>query len=104
MTREEKLKMLEEWQAAHDNLEAQFDALGRLFDGVTGPLFDAALNTFSNYTKLVSILLNDENEFVEWFWMENGFGEKALKAGPVGKEMREIRNFECLLWLIEVCE
>jgi hypothetical protein len=103
MTREEKLKMLEEWKSAHDNLKLRFVKLGRLFDSVTGPLFDAAWMTFSNYTKLVSILLGDEFETLEWYWMENDFGRKSMEAGTKGR-MRKITDFEQLLWLIEVCE
>lgn len=103
MTREEKLKMLEEWQAVHDNLEAQFDALGKMFDGVTGPLFDSAWNAFTNYTTLIAVLLGDELGAVEWFWYECDFGRKPLEGGNA-EEMREIATFQDLLWLIEVCE
>lgn len=103
MTPEEKLIMLEDWQSAHDNLEAQFDALGKLFDGVTGPLFDASWRVFSNYTKTVAVLLGDKFDTLEWYWMENDFGRKAMEAGVKGR-MRKITDFEELLWLIEVCE
>lgn len=48
MTNLEKLYLLEEWQASHDQLDARFDELG--------------------------------------------------------KQLREISDFEALLWLIEVCK
>jgi hypothetical protein len=103
ITHEEKLKMLEEWKASHDQIEEKFDELGKLFDGVTGPLFDAAWRTFENYTKLISALLGDEFKTLEWFWMENEFGKKEMSAGIKG-DMRNIATFEDLLWMIEVCK
>ncbi|MCK9622181.1 MAG: hypothetical protein M0R47_16795 [Methylobacter sp.] len=103
MTKSEKLQMLEAWKAAHDDIESKFDELGKLFNDITRPLFDAAWRTFSNYTKLVSAQLGDEFESLEWYWMENQFGKREFEAGADG-EKRSICDFEDLLWLIEVCK
>jgi hypothetical protein len=103
MTTDQKLKLLAEWQASHDQIEDRFSELGKMFNDVTGPLFDASWSTFQSYTNAVAELLGDHFRNLDWYWMENYFGRKGMEAGVKG-DMRKITDFESLLWLIEVCE
>lgn len=48
----------------------------------------------------ISILIDDNQEYILWFVFENDFGKSEKKAGNKG-DLREIKTVANLRWLIE---
>ena len=89
------------------NAEKEADRLacGALIES---PRWEAVYGLLEAYTMMVAQAIAPDNtdakdvaEWLDW-WQEMDFGAKAGRAGFPGREMREIRTLEDLLWIIEV--
>lgn len=101
ITKEEKIRLLEKWQETYERSSEIFQKLDVIFGFIaSGSLFDIVWENFNAYTEALSVILGDEEEWLEWYAFENKFGKKEYRAGCNDK-MRKIKNFEDLLWVIE---
>ena len=109
MTAAEKLSTLHAWEAHVKAISAVYEpdrlACGALIES---PRWEAVYGLLSAHTMMVAQSIapddataKDVAEWLDW-WQEMDFGAKAGRAGFLGKEVREIRTLEDLLWIIEV--
>jgi len=102
MNNDEKLSLLKEWEKTGKNLEEFYDNLNEIMGvAIESPLFDSIFTAYSKYTKTLSRLLDDEYDFLDWYYLENKFGEGGLTAGNES-ESRVIDSVENLLWVINL--
>jgi hypothetical protein len=101
MTNGEKIKILEKWKKCHDRAEEMHKPMEALFgrDFFGGEIVKRMWEHFDLTTELVALILGDKGGWCSWYATENGFGRKAMEAGPTG-ELRKIHNFNRLLWVI----
>lgn len=98
----EKMSLLLAWQEHYDSQINMIDEMENLFGSMAeSRLFTAIWRTFWEYTRVLSQLLEDHAQWLEWYARENEFGQKELSAGFDG-EFRKIKNFGDLLWIIEL--
>lgn len=106
MNRNEARQLLTAWIRTHDELDKHSEALRAIiggFDFYESPAMKAFWESFSQYTKVLSELLGCHEDILNWFWLENSMGKKALlKQGGLFKKPRRIRSVTNLLDLIEV--
>lgn len=94
------IEALQTWESTWKELLKQCDALSCLTGAeFAGPLFDAIFKLASEYTKAVAEIVGDDDEWMEWYEMDNEFGRRGFEAGRNG-ELRKISCVEDLLWLI----
>ena len=71
------LPLLQAWARRHAEIEAQMSALaaifGRSFDG---PLFDAVWGTWNDYTRALSRIVGDDEDWLQWFESECDMGKR----------------------------
>lgn len=60
-----------------------------------GPLFDAIWKGFNEMLSLV-----DSDDWIDWFILENNYGEKAMKAGCNEHDLKPITNNRAMAELI----
>lgn len=96
MTKKEVLVLLKEWERSYKELCKQFDKLHEVFPFNEAPLEDSVFVTFDNYTKVLSKLVGDKAEWLDWYCFENNFGEKKMKVKTGDKE-KAIKNFNDLI-------
>jgi hypothetical protein len=97
--------MVEKWLIAIKELEEHDYAF---FKG-TGQQWlhtaqgNAAYHVADRYTQAVMVCIGDEDEWLRWYWHENGLGEKALLAQPSGgKRKLKINSLDRLYWVLEI--
>ena len=79
MSFDEIKKEIEDWQETMQNMDAQFNALDSVLClSYESPFFNAITKLQENYTKVVATNICDGEKWLEWFWLENGYGEKHL--------------------------
>ena len=106
MTREEKTEALRDW---HWRMKACSEALAE-FMSLTGShpesrLMLAVQHVMIMATEHTAKLFGCSSEWLDYWWSEDAFGERPMKAGLVGEDMREIRTVdELAAFLIEVSE
>ena len=73
--------LLATWVAKRSRLDAEYEKLKCLFDASPecSPV-KAMFDTFSEYTDVLSRLLDDQEGWLEWYSWENENGAKKLKA------------------------
>lgn len=97
-----KLAILTRWQKAIEEADANFDPVVAMLGLIPeSPLIDAFWCTQSVLTATTSDLLDDGNDWLAWFWLENDMGRKGLMAGSEAVK-RPIRTLEDLIWVMEV--
>jgi hypothetical protein len=101
MTKDEKIKAIEDWRDRWLDLDNQFDLLSSLVDGVTGKLHDAAWNGLSGYTEVLAIALNVDQTWLDWFAFDCEFGAKPLGASIGDEDMQDIDSVEKFVDFIE---
>ena len=108
MTPAEKLATLQAWEAHVKAISSVYEA-DRLACGadIESPRWRAVYGLLSAYTMMVAQAIAPDDataenvaEWLDW-WQELDFGASPKRAGIIGKEMREIRTLEDLLWIIE---
>ena len=66
-----------------------------------GDLEHACSCMMSALTLTTAELLDDQDEWLDWYWLENEMGKRGFQAGPDGKE-RPICEVDDLFWLMGV--
>lgn len=101
MTAAEMLPLLQAWAKRHAELSAPMDHLAAIFGGTfDGPLFDAVWGTWNDYTRTLSRLIGDENDWLQWFEAENDMGRKGLEASSFTRTIK-VRTLRQLATVIE---
>lgn len=105
-TKNEALAFLDEWKRHHDELDEKFDSLSELFGDCTGSDFHEAIwNMFSAYTESLAGMLGDEDDWLDWYWLENRWGQRKLAAkGAEMKREKKICSLEDLALLLGFTE
>lgn len=99
MTRQQKLKMLEEWKKAITGCDTVMEKLSELI-GADGELGRSMYAMQATYTRAISLIVGDTEMWLEWFACENDMGANKLAAGQA-KPCRPITDLIELLDLIE---
>lgn len=106
MTRNKACQLLTEWISTHNELDKHSEALRAIIGGsdfYESPAMKAFWEQFSQYTKVLAELLGCHEDILNWFWLENSMGKKAmLNQGGLFKKPRRIRSVTNLLDLIGV--
>ena len=100
-TREEKLEALHAWQARRIAMEEQLNA----FEQLAGVSFESPFITCIHVimeadSKITSVIVDDRDEWLDWFCYENGYGDGGMKVNIGGRE-RLVPDVEALLSVIE---
>ena len=104
MTNEQKRKRITHWHSDMIQMDKTLEKVNSAIGLVPeGDLYHACSCMMSALTLTTAELVNDEAEWLEWHWLENGMGSKGLSAGYDGKE-RPIKGLDDLLWLMGVKE
>ena len=81
-------------------MDKQLSGFEQLFGFTECPFIDAVYDLQLKYTKAVAKNVGDASDWLVWYQLDNGMGEKCSAAG-YGDDMREIKTLEDLLLLIE---
>lgn len=78
-SREFLLSRLTAWQAAHAEIETQYDALQAL-TGLSpeSPLATVLFSTFTQYTQTLAELIGDTECWLDWYQYECAMGAKPM--------------------------
>lgn len=102
MTHCQILAILTEWKRRHDALDAVFESLRpALGSDPESPLWKASWDVFTAYTSALSQILDDEDGWLEYYWLENNWGAKGYEVGYDGKlkPLKTLGNLAALLVL-----
>ena len=101
MDRAKKLHMIDDLFAAHDDVQAQLDALRPALNPDPGcELYSAIFVLLDVAISATAAAIGDNSEWLEWMVHENDCGRKAYEAGHIN-DMRKIQSAEDILYLIE---
>lgn len=102
MRAHDMLPLLQAWARRNAELEAQMDALaaifGRSFDG---PLFDAVWGTWNDYTRALSRIVGDDEDWLGWFESECDMGKRPQVVTSAGGRTIKVRTVAQLARVIE---
>ena len=101
-----RLTRLQAWQDCMHELEQQTDTLIELTGSTpeASPLLCAIQALQGLATRQVAEMTDTPIDWLEAWWMEHHFGERPMRAGLVGEELRDIVTLEELVELICDCE
>ena len=105
MTKKEKLKLLQDWENQFHVTDKAWKCLKLLFGDIDcdSEIGKAIWGSFTEYSRVMAMLLGDKDEWLSWYCWENDMGMKEHKARPgMNRKMRKIKTLKDLLWLIEV--
>ena len=94
------------WYSLFLRIECAYDNLRRSFEATPESEVPSAMyDTLTEYTKLLAAKLGDTDGWLDWYLLENGAGEKGLKAkASKWKSERPIKTLFDLQELIEGCK
>lgn len=102
MNHAELITRLTEWHITLADVEQQQDLLMKLTGGVEGTLFLAINDLAIAYTKAVSQIVGDTNEWLDWWWQECDLGSKPMSASAGNDDpMHPIQTLAELAALIQ---
>jgi hypothetical protein len=109
MTREEKLKLLEEFQKRYETLQSEWQALGALVGASRNSSLGIALcGMVNSYMAVVASSVGESyspgawNTWMSWFCYDNDFGRARMEKSPGhGVPRKMICTFDDLCDLIE---
>ena len=85
------------WNAAMKECDARMDQLAELSGPVVeSPLGNAVYGLMGEYTKTVAEMIGWDHSTLEDWWCSNNFGERPMKIGFSGEELRSIDSIEAL--------
>ncbi|MXS85325.1 hypothetical protein ABO04_05170 [Nitrosomonas sp. HPC101] len=100
----EEIKIqLRAWQETISDLEDQLDALSKIVQACPeSPLINAIHRIESRYTRSVARLVGDDNEWLDWYWLEVDMGSKEHNTVTLnnGDDVRNIKTTDDLAQLI----
>lgn len=101
MTSPEKLEYLNQWQKCYEENENFYQKQKEIYELSPESLAASTIwDGFTAYTKCMSKLVGDTEEWLEWYCLENEMGKEQRLVGPKGKT-KPIKNLSDLLELIE---
>lgn len=101
MTRQEKLKLLQNWKQCHDNILTLMESLEPAFGSlINSKLSEQLWHNFYILTETTEKFLGSNYNWLEWYCWDNQMGAKRLDAGH-GGNMRPIKSLDDLLDLLE---
>lgn len=100
-TREEKLEALHAWQARRTSMEEQIND----FEQLAGVSFESPFITCIHAvmeadSKITSLIVDDRNEWLDWYCYENSYGHCGMEVNIGGLEQL-VPDVETLLSVIE---
>lgn len=103
MTKEEKFRLIQEWQSAIARTDAVMDRLNALVGcQPEASLQDAIYRLQDAFTNATAALVGDDGEWLQWWRFECKFGETPLGATiGDGEKLQLIDSLEKLLDLID---
>jgi hypothetical protein len=106
MTHDERLKLLNNWYERSLAWELAYDDFRTLLgvgDLEKCPVLMAGWNLHEAYTKTVSALVGDRDEWLSWWWHDAQHGNRAMKAAAFSwkGKTRPIRTIADLCKIIE---
>ena len=98
-----KLKILEQWQAASEALDKASEHLLKFGMSIESETVSAVHDAMDEVTKLASVAVGDAFEVLSWYQYDNEMGTLGLQVFVDGEasEAREIRTLEDLLWSMD---
>lgn len=100
MTRDEKLKMMIEWERSYRLMGEKLDELVSLLGGsYDGPVVESVFKMFDNYTDTLAALIGDYQNWLTWWLFEKPEGAGVVKY-PNG-DVITVENLSDLLTVIE---
>lgn len=101
MTRQKKLKLLQNWKQCHDNILTLMESLEPAFGSlINSKLSEQLWHNFYILTETTEKFLGSDYNWLEWYCWDNQMGEKRLDAG-YGRKMKPIKTLDDLLDLLE---
>ena len=96
------LRLLISWKEEHDKAEQLTEILYQVFgDDSTSQFYKVVWGMFDRYTDALSLLFDDQNEWLTWFCWDNDLGKKKLKyrnnAGEKFKKMCSLKQLAAAL-------
>jgi len=97
MDRNEKLKLLREWETKVKAFRQNIGVMSTVLkEEAIAPLYELE----TEYTKAIAALVGDEEGWLDWFSNENDFGDESLPAiSKCGRNIK-VRSIEDLLEFI----
>jgi hypothetical protein len=100
MTRAEKLEALQAWQQAIQESNEFLSVIDKAMGlSVESPIRAAVWSLQHALRAATSRVVGDEWEWLDWYALENDFGNRGLEAGAKGA-LKPIRSLDDLLSLI----
>lgn len=101
-----ELQQLMDWEQQYRNINQSYELVKVAFHAnVECPAFNSTFMLFDKYTDVLSDLLGDDDQWLNWYAWENSFGTKGLEAkAPTWKKLRKINSITKLLTLINDCK
>jgi len=105
MNKEEKQALLKEWEAVYSTAQNIYDqGYKLLMCAPESPWASVIFTAFEKYTKVLALVVEDKDQWLEWYVWENKMGKGKLKAkAPQWRTDKNINSTEKLLELIEAC-
>ena len=103
--REEWEALLAEWKKSGERLNAILDDFNRLVSGSPeSPLHDAIWTVYDRYTKALSRIVGDKEEWLGWFRHECDFGRKTMVMSFADGEELMVVGISDLIAAIDTME
>ena len=106
MTIDETRAILEKWQTRMLSADTQLDKLMQMMmASPESDFFSAQYAMMSAYTEAVARIVQDDSDWLSWWWLDCAFGtENCKECKPWGNaEWRTIKNIDDLAQLIFDC-
>ena len=96
-----KIAILTRWQKAIEEADAYFDPVVEMLRlDPENRVCQAVWRTQEVLTATTSDLVDDKEDWLHWYWLDNEMGRKGLEAGSKA-EKRPIKTIEDLIWVME---
>lgn len=100
-TREERLEALKGWEDRRKDMDSKIAQLEDLL-GISpeSPVLDAVRRLQERDRVITSLIVGDEDEWLDWYCYENSFGADGMTVSIDGRK-RLVKSVEELLCVIE---
>ena len=89
MDTKEKIKLVREWEIAYSALDTELGVILRIFKASPECIISDRIHKMQEVsTKILSKLIDDRAEWLQWYALENEFGMKNFHAIVGGKKIR----------------
>lgn len=101
MTAKEMLPILAHWEKTMNSVNGCIDVWIKVGLSIGTPLTDAIHEMQSQYSDVVTDLIGDDWNWLEWYRFDNEMGSKQLEATDGIMKLRKIKDINDLAHLIE---